>query len=131
MSELNTKQLLKITKDDYFGNVDRKDLSGVLSCMNADATVTIQTDNLTHIGRDTGISSMLAGYFEAFPGMWHGDFDPIIDVVRQAVVLQFKWRLRDREGREDSGENVNIFKIKSGKISEVKIYMSTKDNPLR
>lgn len=131
MSELNAKQLLAITKDNYFGNVDKKDLAGVLSCMAADATVTIQTDNLTHIGRDTGISRMLSDYFEAFPGMWHGDFEAIIDIERQAVVLQFKWRLRDRDGKEDSGENVNIFKIKRGKIVEVKIYMSTKENPLR
>lgn len=131
MNNLTNKELLDICIKDYFENVDKKNIQEILSTMHHDAIIEIKTDNLIHSGRDSEIKNMLNGYFEAYPKLWHGNFSPVVDVLRQIVVLQFNWSIVNKKKEEDSGSNVNIFKFKEGKIAHIIIYMSTKDNPLK
>ena len=130
MTTLDHDQLLDMVVKSYFSNVDSKLVDQVIDCFLPNAILTIQTDSLTHYGRDTDICRMFTDFFEAFDVIWHGDFNPIIDVKRQAVAVQFN-ALRVRfDGGEERAKNVNVFRFEDGKFSTVTIYMSD-ENPLR
>jgi len=130
MANLTADQLLARVTQDYFGNVDLKRLEPVLDCFHADATLTIQTDQLTHKGRDQDIKRMFTDFFEGFKVIWHGDFNPVIDEANQAVAVQFNaLRVRHDDG-EERATNCNVFRFKDGKFQAVTIYMSD-ENPLR
>ena len=131
MNKLTSEELKEITTNRYFANVDKKNLEGVLATLNEDATIKIITDHLTHTGRDTEISNMLKGYFDAYPILWHGNFRTIIDDNKQSIVLKFDWKIKDRDDKEESGSNVNVFYFDNNKISSISIYMSSENNPLK
>ena len=114
MTNLDHDQLLDMVIKSYFSKVDLKSLAEVTDCFLPDATLTIQTDNLTHYGRDRDIRRMFADFFKAFDVIWHGDFNPVVDVQRQAVVVQFN-ALRVRfDGGEERAKNVNVFRFADG-----------------
>jgi len=130
MAELNAEQLLAAVTQGYFGNVDLKRLEPALDCFATDATLTIQTDQLTHKGRDQDIKRMFTDFFSGFKTIWHGDFNPVVDVANQAVALQFNaLRVRHDDGVERAA-NCNVFRFKNGKFQAVTIFMSD-ENPLR
>ena len=83
MADLNADQLLAAVTDSYFGNADLKRLEPALACFATDATLTVQTDQLTHTGRDQDIKRMFTDFFAGFKTIWHGDFNPVIDVANQ------------------------------------------------
>lgn len=130
MEMLNREQLLEMVTKSYFGNVDLKRIDSVLNCFLEDATLTIATDGLTHFGRDKDISRMFNDFFPAFSLIWHGDFDPIIDQNDQSVAIRFNALRLRFDGIEERAQNLNIFRFKEGKFSDVTIYMSD-ENPLR
>ncbi|PPR79487.1 MAG: hypothetical protein CFH01_00394 [Alphaproteobacteria bacterium MarineAlpha2_Bin1] len=130
MDMLNLNELEDIAVNKYFGNVDKKNLEGVLSSLNSDISINIVTDHLTHTGLDE-VSKMLLGYFENYNKLWHGNFRSIIDEKKQSIVLKFDWKINDKNNKEDSGSNVNVFYFEKNKISKIWIYMSTQDNPLK
>tara|TARA_B100000700_G_C14816308_1_gene747685 strand:+ start:316 stop:708 length:393 start_codon:yes stop_codon:yes gene_type:complete len=130
MNKLNEEELYNIVTKSYFGNVDLKQLDGVLNCFAEDATLTIQTDNLTHHGKDKEIKRMFSDFFPAFDIIWHGDFQPIIDVQKQSIAVRFNALRLRYDGIEERATNINLFFLNEGKFSEVYIYMSD-ENPLR
>jgi hypothetical protein len=130
MADLNAAQLLVAVTEHYFGNVDLKRLELALDCFETDATLTIQTDQLTHNGRDQDIKRMFTDFLGGFKTIWHGDFNPVVDVANQSVAVQFNaLRVRDDDGVERAA-NCNVFRFKNGKFQAVTIYMSD-ENPLR
>lgn len=130
MTTFDHDQLLDMVVKSYFSKVDSKLLDEVIGCFLPNSTLTIQTDNLTHYGRDTEIRRMFTDFFKSFDVIWHGDFNPIVDVQRQAVVVQFN-ALRVRfDGGEERANNINVFRFEDGKFLAVTIYMSD-ENPLR
>jgi ketosteroid isomerase-like protein len=130
MTRLTAQQLLDRVTKDYFGNVDAKRLEPALDCFQADATLTIQTDQLTHHGRDKDIKRMFTDFFAGFALIWHGDFNPVIDEANQAVAVQFNALRVRHDGGEERATNCNVFRFKDGKFQAVTIYMSD-ENPLR
>tara|TARA_B100001559_G_C16041972_1_gene412893 strand:- start:91 stop:483 length:393 start_codon:yes stop_codon:yes gene_type:complete len=130
MTKLNEKELYDIVTQSYFGNVDLKNLDNLLDCFSENASLTIQTDNLTHLGRDRDIKRMFTDFLPAFDLIWHGDFKPIIDVENQSIAVQFNALRLRHDGGEERATNINLFFIEEGKFSEVYIYMSD-ENPLR
>ena len=130
MNKLNETELYNIVTKSYFGNVDLKKIDNVLDCFAKDATLTIQTDNLTHRGRDNEIKRMFSDFLPAFDIIWHGNFKPIIDVESQSIAVQFNALRLRYDGIEERAQNINLFFLSEGKFSEVYIYMSD-ENPLR
>lgn len=129
MPLLNASQLRQMVEQRYFGNVDNKFLESVLDCFDPEATFTIQTDNLTHTGV-AGIRRMFSDFFQAYSKIWHGEFQPVVDVERQTVAVQFIATRDTFEGRHQRALNCNFFRFKDGRISSVTVYMSD-DNPLK
>ncbi len=127
---LNSDELQDIAINQYFRNVDEKNIERVLSTLNEDAVINIVTDFLIHSG-SAEISDMLKGYFNSYIKLWHGNFKKIVDESNQSIVLKFDWKIVDKNNQEESGTNVNVFQFEENKISKIWIYMSTKDNPLK
>lgn len=130
MNILTTSELKDITIEKYFGNVDKKNLDGVLSSLSKDIVINIVTDHISHKGTKE-VSSMLGGYFENYNKLWHGNFRPIVDQKKQSIVLKFDWKIFDKNNKEESGSNVNVFHFEKNKISRIWIYMSSENNPLK
>ena len=126
---LNASQLRDMVENQYFANVDNKFLESVMTCFAPDSTLTIQTDNLTHIG-SAEIRRMFDDFFQAYRKIWHGEFRPVIDVDRQIVAIQFIATRDTFDGEHQRASNCNFFRFKNGKFDEVTIYMSD-ENPLR
>ncbi len=128
MPDLNAAQLKGMVEQNYFGNVDNKFIESVMDCFHPDATLTIQTANLTHTGASE-IRRMFTDFFPAFQKIWHGDFSPVVDVEKQKVAIQFVATRDTFDGQHQRAENCNFFKFKDGKIESIVIYMSD-ENPL-
>ena len=128
MPNLNSIQLRDMVEAKYFGNVDNKFLESVAECFHSDANFTIQTANLTHSGI-AEIRRMFTGFFQGYRKIWHGDFQPVIDVERQTVAVQFVATSDTFDGEHQRATNCNFFRFEDGKIKSVTIYMSD-ENPL-
>ena len=127
---LDEKSLINIVEQRYFSNVDLKRLDDVLSCFLPEATLTIQTDNLMHVGRDQEIRRMFTDFFDAYKIIWHENFKPIVDVERQSISVQFNALRLRADGVEERAQNINIFKLQGEFFSKITIFMSD-ENPLR
>ena len=128
MPDLNATELRVMVEQKYFGNVDMKFLEAVLDCFHVDATMTIQTANATHNGV-AEIRRMFRDFFRSYTKIWHGDFQPVIDVERQEVAVRFV-ATRDLEsGEHQRALNSNFFRFEGGKIKSITIFMSD-ENPL-
>ncbi|EIL99325.1 hypothetical protein RHOFW104T7_00295 [Rhodanobacter thiooxydans] len=129
MSKLTRQQLIALGVENYFGNVDRKNMDAVLACCHDDCTVTIQTDHLTHSGMD-GIRRMFENLFAGYEEIWHGDFEVTADEQNQTVSMRFNVRLVDAKGQETRLSNCNFFYVEGGKFRRYYVFMSG-DNVLR
>lgn len=128
MTTLNAARLRAFVENDYFGNVDHKFLDSVMMCFLPDATMTIQTDNLTHHG--TGeIRRMFDSFFQNYRKIWHGEYRPVVDVERQTVAVQFVATRDTHSGEHQRALNCNFFEFEDGKIKSITVYMSDQ-NPL-
>lgn len=129
MSKLSRQQLIDLAVNDYFGNVDKKNMDAVLATCHADCAVTIQTDHLTHSGID-GIRRMFENLFAGFEEIWHGDFEVTADAENQTVSARFNVRLKDAQGRETRLSNCNFWYVEDGKFRRYYVFMSG-ENVLR
>lgn len=130
MADLDAEQLVALVERDYFGNVDAKNVEGVLAVLAPDARLTVQTAGVTHRGRDTEIARMFASFLASFREGWHGDFRHVIDVPNQRIASRFGVRLTDHGGQVASASNANFFQIRDGLVTEIDVYMSI-DNVLK
>lgn len=129
MSKLTRQQLIELGCEKYFGNVDRKNMDGVLACMHDDCVVTIQTDNLAHPGIDA-IRRMFENLFAGYEEIWHGDFEVTADEENQTVSMRFNVRLVDAKGQETRLSNCNFFYVEGGRFRRYFVFMSG-ENVLR
>lgn len=106
----------------YFGNVDAKNLEGVLECFREDAVFTIQSAFTTHEGRDEGIRRMFETYS---PRIVHKGFGHIVDTENGCCSARFEVELVDRDGKELSYSNCNFFYLdEDGRFKRVFVWFS-------
>ncbi len=129
MKKLTATELVDLVVQNYFKNVDGKNLDSVLDCFTQDALLTVQTAGVSHRGRDDEIRKMFAGFMGDIKTIYHGDFSHIIDVEKQKIASQFVARNDYDDGQHVEMRNCNFFEIEDGKIERVTIYMSG-ENPL-
>ena len=130
-SNLTREQLIDIVVNQYFANVDAKNLQATLDCFNPDVVFTIQSAFHTHTGRDTGVKAMFENLSATYPKkIWHGNFRHIVDVERGHIASQFDVELIDAHDRVIKLSNCNFFWLENGKFKTVYVYMSG-DNVLK
>jgi ketosteroid isomerase-like protein len=129
MSRLTRAQLIALAEQQYFANVDKKNMAGVLACFHDDVAFTIQTDNLTHPGV-AGVEKMFDNLFSNFDEIWHGDFETAADEEAQTVCARFNVYLKDPQGNETRLRNCNFWYVEDGRFKRVFVFMSG-ENVLR
>ena len=112
----------------YFAAVDRMDLAATLACFSANATVTIATFDLVYQGRDGAIRGMYERLFARYAGVWHGDFEHVVDPPGR-IASQFTVRNLAQDGVTTVKHNCNFFQLQDGRIHTMAVYMSG-DNSL-
>lgn len=128
MTKLTRAQLIDMVQVRYFGNVDAKRLDATLACFHPDATLGVQTANVTHEG-EAAIRRMFADFFGSTRTIHHGDYSHVVDVEGQCIASQFVARNSYGDGRKVEMRNCNFFVLKDGRFAHVTIYMSGA-NPL-
>src|SRR5258708_39225523 len=109
---------VELAEKRYFGNVDKKNLQGVLDCFNEDAIFTIQSSYTVHSGRETGILAMFERLFE-YKTILHADFETIVDLEKESVSARFRVELDPVSGPHIRLRNVNPCYLRSGKFERV------------
>lgn len=124
MSKLTRDELIKMATMDYFANVDKKNMDGVLANFHENATFTIPTDPIVHEGRDQGIRAMFQNLFDSYVDVWHGDFECTVDEDAQSISARFNVYLKTEDGTEIKLTNCNFWYVEDGKFSRVFVFMS-------
>jgi ketosteroid isomerase-like protein len=122
-----------MVENQYFANVDARDLEGVLDCFCEDAVFTIQSAHSVHKGRDSEIREMYINLFANYePKMIHKDFRHVVDTENSCCSAQFNVELIETGGSEEIFlTNCNFFYFnEEGKFKEVYVYMSDGQNVL-
>ncbi|MGB3634976.1 MAG: nuclear transport factor 2 family protein [Rubrobacteraceae bacterium] len=123
---------IKMVEDQYFANVDLKDLEAVLDCFHHDAVFVVQSAFSTHEGRDTGIKEMFERLFRNYaPKILHSNFRHVVDVPKGCCASQFSVEnISAYDGTEAVMSNCNFFYFDGEKIKSVYVYMSGGQNTL-
>ena len=127
-SNLNEQQLIDLAINQYFGNVDKKDLEAVLDCFHDNAMLTVQTVFTIHEGKQN-IGRMFKDFFDSYDVIIHRDFTYTVDEVNGRIVASFVAELIDNDGNTTYLHNTNFWRIRDNKFQEVYVYMSG-ENPL-
>ena len=127
-SSLNEQQLIDLAINQYFGNVDKKDLEAVLDCFHDNAMLTVQTVFTIHEGKQN-IGRMFKDFFDSYDVIIHRDFTYTVDEVNGRIVASFVAELKDSEDNTTYLHNTNFWRIRDNKFQEVYVYMSG-ENPL-
>ena len=122
-SDLNRQQLIKLATEDYFGNVDAKNMKGTLACFHDTALLIVQTDHTVHEGKE-GIKRMFENFFDSFDTIVHKDFECTVDEKNGRIAASFSAILTDADGNETVLRNTNFWRIRGDKFQEVYVYMS-------
>ena len=124
MSRLTRDQLIEKATMDYFANVDKKNMDGVLANFHDNATLTVPTDPIVHEGREQGIRQMFQTLFDSYVAIWHGDFECTADEATQSIAARFNVYLKTEDGSEIKLTNCNFWYVEDGKFSRVFVFMS-------
>lgn len=112
----------------YFRAVDGKDLQATLACLSEDVVFTIQTFGVAYRGRDSEVRQMFERLFERYDGIWHGDFDHVVDPPGR-IASRFEVRNSSATGQVWRKSNCNFFRLRGIVFDQVQVYMSG-DNSL-
>ena len=127
-SNLNEQQIIDLAINQYFGNVDKKDLQAVLNCFHDNAMLTVQTVFTLHEGKQN-IGRMFKDFFDSYDVIIHRDFTYTVDEVNGRIVASFVAELKDNDDNTSYLHNTNFWRIRDNKFQEVYVYMSG-ENPL-
>lgn len=122
-SDLNRDQLIKLATQDYFANVDAKNMDAALACFHDTALFTVQTDSTTHEGK-AGIRKMFETFFSSFETIVHKDFECTVDEKNGRISAVFNVELTDADGNVSHLQNTNFWRVRGNKFQEVYVYMS-------
>jgi len=125
---LNGQELIDLAINQYFGNVDKKDLEAVLNCFHDNAMLTVQTVFTLHEGKQN-IGRMFKDFFDNYDIILHRDFTYTVDEMNGRIVASFIAELKDSGGNTTYLHNTNFWRIRGNKFQEVYVYMSG-ENPL-
>lgn len=110
--------------ENYFRCVDGKDIDGLMRILTEDCHVRIETDQLDHLGRDTGVRAMFERLFSRYAEIRHGDFSWVFDGPAQRIACQLEVVNTDHDGIAHHKHNASFYHLREGRIAFAGIYMS-------
>lgn len=120
---LNREQLISLAINQYFGNVDSKNIERVLECFHDNAMLTVQTSFTVHAGK-TAIRRMFEDFFGNYDLIVHRDFTCTVDAANGRIAANFIAELTDPQGNKTLLNNTNFWRIRGDRFQEVYVYMS-------
>ncbi|MFT5134581.1 MAG: ketosteroid isomerase-like protein [Gammaproteobacteria bacterium] len=122
-SSLDREGLIDLAINQYFANVDKKDLNAVLDCFHDNAMMTVQTSFTVHDGKDN-IKRMFTEFMSTFDVIVHRDFTCTVDEANGRITASFIADVTGKDGEITSLHNTNFWRIRDDKFQEIYIYMS-------
>jgi uncharacterized protein (TIGR02246 family) len=114
----------------YFDAVDRQDVDDVVRHFAPDATLTVQTDNVTFAGRDE-IRRMFTDFFEGSSSIFHEIKNIVLEEDRGKVATEQSYIGTLADGTKNDMHNCNFFEVNDdGTFDRVIIWMAG-TNPLK
>jgi len=120
---LDRAGLIDLATQKYFGNVDAKNMAGVLDCFHDEALMCIQTDFVRHAGKNE-VRRMFADFFQTWETILHHQFTCTVDEKNGRIAASFEAVLTDADGGKTVFNNTNFWRVRDGKFQEVYIYFS-------
>ena len=125
-----TRESLAAAPQTYFDAVDAMDIDGVLAHFADDATLTVQTDNVTFTGASE-IRRMFADFFAASVTIRHEIRNIVVEEAAGKVATEQGYIGELTSGAKNDMHNCNFFDVdEEGKFSRVIIWMAG-TNPLK
>lgn len=120
---LTRAELIELGTKKYFGNVDAKNMAGVLDCFHDEALFCVQTAFTRHAGK-AEIGRMFEDFFGAWESIVHKDFVCTVDEKNGRLTASFEAVLTAANGEVTRFFNTNFWRIRDGKFQEVYVYFS-------
>ena len=125
---LSREDLIQFATQQYFGNVDAKNMQATLDCFHEEALFCVQTDFTRHSGKGE-IQRMFEDFFGAYETIIHRDFVCTVDEANGRISASFVAELHDAEGQVTLLHNTNFWRLRpdgagGAKFQEVYVYMS-------
>jgi len=125
-----TREALAAAPQTYFDAVDAMDADGVLAHFADDATLTVQTDNVTFDGA-AEIRRMFTDFFEASTTIRHEIRNIVVEEAAGKVATEQGYIGDLKDGTKNDMHNCNFFDFDAdGKFKRVIIWMAG-SNPLK
>ncbi len=129
ISPLTSEQLVALP-DSYFKAVDAMDVDAILSHFADDATLTVQTDNVTFTGAEE-IRRMFSDFTAGSTSIFHEIKNIVVEPGRGKVATEQSYIGELTDGTTNDMHNCNFFDIgPDGKFTRVIIWMAG-TNPLK
>ena len=125
-----TREALAAAPQTYFDAVDAMDIDGVLAHFADDATLTVQTDNVTFTGASE-IRRMFTDFFGASVSIGHEIRNIVVEPGAAKVATEQGYFGELKDGSKNDMHNCNFFDFDAdGKFTRVIIWMAG-TNPLQ
>lgn len=125
-----TREALTSAPQTYFDAVDAMDIDGVLAHFADDATLTVQTDNVTFDGA-AEIRRMFLDFFGASAKIRHEIRNIVVEETAGKVATEQGYIGELKDGTQNDMHNCNFFDFDAdGKFRRVIIWMAG-SNPLK
>jgi ketosteroid isomerase-like protein len=125
-----TRDQLAALPDSYFKAVDRMDVDGILAHFADDATLTVQTDNVTFNGADE-IRRMFTDFTSNSKSIFHEIKNLVVEPELGKVATEQSYIGELNDGSKNDMHNCNFFDVgPDGKFTRVIIWMAG-TNPLK
>lgn len=119
-----TYEALAAAPQTYFDAVDAQDVEGIVSHFADDATLTIQTANVTHNGKDE-IRRMFTDFTENSVFIEHQIHNMVVEADKGKVSTEQDYRGELNDGTKNDMYNCNFFDFdENGKFKRVIIWMA-------
>ncbi|QKX55935.1 uncharacterized protein TRUGW13939_03034 [Talaromyces rugulosus] len=125
-----THDALAALPDSYFKTVDERNIDALLSLFAPNATVTVQTGNITYSGVSE-IRNMFTAFVNNSKTLSHEVKNIVVDPVSRQIVTEQTYSGELMDGTQNDMYNCNIFNVdEDGKFTRIIIWMSGA-NPLK
>lgn len=125
-----TRDRLAALPDSYFKAVDAMDVDAILSHFADDATLTVQTDNITFAGADE-IRRMFADFVGNSASIFHEIKNIVVEPDMRKVATEQSYVGELLDGTRNDMHNCNFFDVgPDGTFTRVIIWMAG-TNPLK
>ena len=125
---LSRSELVDLATQQYFAQVDAKNLEATLACFHDGALFCVQTAFARHSGK-AELRRMFEDFFAAWATIVHHDFTCTVDEANGRIAASFEAVLTGHDGSVTRLRNTNFWRIRDGRFQEVYVYMSG-ENPL-